>query len=115
MRSILSVTSDEDLITLELMLGLHCVVIPQHAAVLLERLIEFRDAEGSAHIELSPVRSLAVTRTESGIEFCFFRTGQKPRDWVSARNNELDTIISQLRRALTRHSRLRPAAGQLQR
>src|SRR6185312_7477300 len=101
MDSISQITTDEDLITLELRSGLHQVLPPPHAQGLLEMLIEFSSKTGSTDLELSPYRSLTVQGTEGDVLFCLFRAGRLPNDWVILREVEVTRFVAELQSALS--------------
>jgi len=94
------ISANEDLLTIELESGLHQVLTPQHAEILVEKLLEFSQKRGQAEIKLSSFRILAMQSDSHGVLFCVFTRGAELKNWVLVEDGHTEEVVKLIRDAL---------------
>ena len=99
----IDISGDKDVVmVLDEASGFKQVLLHADAQVLLDKLIEFQNKEGSTDVSLSEHRGLNVVGTPRGVRFSFFHRQQGPLTWITLDHQKTQVVISQLRKLLKR-------------
>ena len=101
MDSTLRIAGDRDSVTIvDVASGLNQILLRADAQILLDKLTEFENKEGSTDFSLSNFRALGVQGTPSGVQFAFFYREQGPQRWTTLNKQQTRTAIDELKALL---------------